>query len=369
MKKYLITLLVISLCFSTIPAAAAGNEVDLSSQIEVPEGNIEQFDQEYGLDVDSDTVIKGVAAVVVTGGVIYLGRRFYRRSRANNFYKQAQTHEENGDWGKAVESYEKALEIVSDYKDTDSRLATARQQAEEKFITLGDEAEEEEKYERAAEYYQMAKKYNPDSFRPQNRLDKLNENLVEVHYRRGHTFETQNEWEEAFAEYEEAYNVNPDYKDLEDRYHRAKAQVKGDIPLRAIVFLVNRTSQTGMEDPFVNELQDRMEGVITEDFYMMERDKVKDVMQEQGEALSDSRDQELAVDLGKILGADEVVTGEISKIGSRLGRVTLTIDLVISDVESGNISEEISYTHRFERGVEKSEIKDHLREAARGLVE
>jgi len=91
-------------------------------------------------------------------------------------------------------------------------------------------------------------------------------------------------------------------------------------------------------------------------------------MKEQGEALGNKRNKKLAIDLGKIIGADEVITGELTKIGKSFGRVTLTIRLNITEVKSGNITKKIEYTHKFDRSVNKNRIQEKLKSVAKELV-
>ncbi len=355
MRKHIVFLLVAVLILGSMPALAGGN-------MELP--------QPQSSDNGSrDALIKGSIVLAVAGGVFLVGRHFYRQSRAGNYYQRAREYAERGQWDRAVDYYLKALDVVSDYQDAERRLREARNEAESMFIARGDEARDEERYQQAMEYYQQAVSYNPDSFRAQNRLDELGKKIVEVHYRRGYTYEVQNRWEDAYDEYRLAYSYDRDYQDLADRYFRARARVQDELPLRALIFIINRTGEVGLERPFLHALQSQLENVISDDFYMMERQQVQQVMDEQAEALSDTRDRELALDLGRILGAEEVLVGEITEIYSSFGRLRMDIELEVIGVDSGSRVEEIDYTHAFDRGVESGEIIDLIDRVAKELVE
>jgi len=264
MRKYITILLVIALLATSLPAAAGNIEF---------KSNIDDLDfnnsGNSNFNISSDTIIKGAAVIAITGGVIYLGRYLYKRSKAHDLYQEARVHSQRDNWGIAVEKYEETINIISNYKDTREKLANARKMAEAKFIKLGDQARAKEKYEKAIDYYHKAKRYRPDSFKAQNRLDEITEKMVAVHYRRGHSYEIQQNWNEAYREYRKAYNINQDYKDLASRYFRARAHIKGNIALRSLVFIINRTEMQGLESPFINEFQKSLESVISDNFYMM----------------------------------------------------------------------------------------------------
>ncbi|MCK8828565.1 hypothetical protein MWH25_12610 [Natroniella acetigena] len=356
MKKQIIFCLVLLLVFNiTVPALAS------NSQAGTDDDNSSSF--------DSDTAIQVGGALVVVGGLFYFGRRYYRRSKAGDLYDQAQAYANRGEWGQAVEVYEAALEYVDDYEDTNSRLEEARVKAEAMYVELGDEAKEAERFEEARRYYQLALRYHPTSFRAQNKLDQMEQDLVAVHYRRGHSFEVQGNWEEAYLEYQEAYNVDSNYQDLADRYHRAQAQVEGDIPLRALVFVLNRTGQPGLERTFINALQSRLEGKITDEFYMIDRKNVQQIMNEQGQALSDNRDRTFGLDIANLVGAQEIIMGQLINFDADSDQVTLEFELEIIDVAENSVIQEIEYEYEFAEGIGANEITRYMDRLAEELVE
>lgn len=365
MKRYISILLVAMMIFSSLPAMAANNanQIDLSET-----GNLSAAG-DNGFNIDSDDVLKGTAIAVAIGGVVYLGHRFRQSRRKAELYETALRYEEQGEWGLAVGVYEELVAMDEDYEDAQYRLAEVRDEAEAEYIALGDEAVEEEDFEQAREYYQLAKRYAPDSFRAQNRLDELEDEMVAFYYNLGHTYQNQGDWERAYEEYQNAYNISRDYKDLTDRYHRAQAEVKDEVPLRAIMFIVNRTSETGLEGPFINELQNRLENMVTDEFYMIDLDNVRNVLDEQGQALSDSRDDALARDIGTIVGADEIIMGEIINLDDSSDEIELDFKLEIIAVDTGDVVKEISYTHTFAEEVSKANLSNNIAQAALAMVE
>ncbi|WP_408956166.1 hypothetical protein [Natroniella sp. ANB-PHB2] len=363
MKKQIIFCLVFLLVFNiTAPVLASNFNPSAESNFQVG------ADDDNGSS-DSDTAIKVGGALLVVGGLFYFGRRYYRRSKAGDLYDEAQAYASRGEWGQAVEAYEGALEYVDDYEDAKARLEEARAKAEIMYVELGDEAKEAERFEEARRYYQLALRYHPTAFRAQNRLDEIEQNLVAVHYRRGHSFEVQGDWEEAYLEYQQAYNVNPNYQDLADRYHRAQSQVEGDITSRALIFVLNRTGQSGLERTFINALQSRLEAKITDEFYMIDRKTIQQIMDEQGQALSDNRDRNLGLDIANLVGAQEIIMGQLINLDADSNQVTLEFELEIIDVEDNSVLEKIEYEYEFAEGIGANEITRYMDRLAEELVE
>ncbi len=70
----------------------------------------------------------------------------------------------------------------------------------------------------------------------------------------------------------------------------------------------------------------------TEKFIVLERDKMDDILQEQGFQLSGCTKNECVVEVGKLTGVEQMVAGNIGKIGKI---ITITIRLI--DVETGHV--------------------------------
>lgn len=81
----------------------------------------------------------------------------------------------------------------------------------------------------------------------------------------------------------------------------------------------------------------RTELVQTGRFTVVEREKMKDILDEQGLQLSGCTNDECVVQAGRLLGVKQMVAGEIGKIGEMY---TLTLRLI--DVESGKITKTAS---------------------------
>ncbi len=381
MRKILCAMLMVAVVMAVVPGAQALEPIEVpeSAQMEIGD-NIDTSAADLNADADDnddlldeetrDLLIKGGIAAGVAVGTFFVGRYAYNRYQASSYYDEARSYAQRGEWDRAVEAFETALDYRSGHADARERLEEARREAVTMFINEGDELRAEERYEEALAKYQKALDYNPDSMRARSAVDEMAQELVEVHYRRGYQYETQNRWEEALAEYEKAYHYNVEYEDLDDRFHRAKARVHDeDLPVRALFFMINRTDISNIERPFLNYLQDHMMGIADPDFFMLSRAQIQEVMDEQAEALAYERDADQAAELGRIMGADEVVIGEITEVYSSLGRLHLDVELEIIDTETEETAEEIEYAHNFGWGVSEAEIPDRLREVATSLVE
>jgi tetratricopeptide (TPR) repeat protein len=331
--KIISVFLIILIAFSSIPVAAGS-----------------------GADDSSKTYIKiGIGVTLVIGAVAAI-RAVVKNNKAGRLYHQGTAHGAEGHWDLAVQSYMEAMEINPKYKDVAGKLEHAKREAVKMFICLGDEARAAEKYEVAEEYYQQALKYVPDSTLAQSKLNDLSEDLMVVYYRRGLSYENMNRWSEAYGEYKNAFSLNPDYLDISERYQVARARLEGNLPLRAILFFINNTSVQGIENLLVRELQTKMVAGASGKYVMLDHVKVQGIIKEQAAALSSSYNESLAIDIGRLLGADEVIIGELKSVEVK-SRVKMEVSAKILTVSKGEIGKEVKpFSYTFPKGVTLSNL-------------
>lgn len=77
--------------------------------------------------------------------------------------------------------------------------------------------------------------------------------------------------------------------------------------------------------------------VSNKSFLVIERSEMKDILEEQGFQLSGCTSSECAIEAGKILNVNKIVTGSIGKFGD-----LFTIDIRMIDVESAEITKSFS---------------------------
>jgi tetratricopeptide (TPR) repeat protein len=249
-----------------------------------------------------------------------------------------------------------------------AKLKFAKEQAAAMFMKLGDQARVSEQFEEALAMYQKALGFQPDSTEIKAKLDSLGLDMVSVYYRRGRTFETQNRWKEAFAEYEKAYTINPGYEDLTERYNMAKAAVAGNLPIRALLYLMNRSTVPGLENSLLMALQTELETTGRGRFVMIDREKVRAVINEQAPGLSDSFNDNLAMDLGRILGANEVLVGEIKSV-SGSGRIRVELAVKILKVPGKGVVKAIDdFDYTFGSKVTLADLPQAMPELAQELA-
>ena len=98
-------------------------------------------------------------------------------------------------------------------------------------------------------------------------------------------------------------------------------------------------SNNGLSNNEVSTLTDRLrtELVNVSEFKVVERSKIDDILKEQKFQLSGCVD-ECFLEIGKMLGANEIVIGSFGKVGN-----IFTISARIVDAESGEVMQAISY--------------------------
>jgi tetratricopeptide (TPR) repeat protein len=292
---------------------------------------------------------------------------FASKSKAEQYYSQGESYAAEGSWDLAADAYAQAVKEYSKYKDAQDKLATAKVQACSMLIKKGDESQGRESFEEALALYKKALFYNPTSVEAKSRLDTLSQSMVARYYNLGRNYENQNQLPEALAEYEKAYAYNPSYQDLADRYTRVKTKLQGNVPLRAILFFINRSSQLGMETPLIQSLQTELvQKSASGKFAMIDYRKVQSVMDEQARGLSDTLDDSLAMDLGRILGAGQVVVGEIISEGKKSNKFKITVRVL--KVPQGDAVKEIRISRNF-NGKEMADFQKEIPDLAHDLAE
>jgi tetratricopeptide (TPR) repeat protein len=185
------------------------------------------------------------------------------------------------------------------------------------LIQIGDEAKTQEKFEEAVTDYQKALRYKPNSSEAKSRIDNLGQEIVVANYNHGRNYETQNRLNEALHEYEKAYNIDPSYQDLKDRYQRIKAKIQGNLPACAVLFFRNYSDQLGVEDAFIQALNTEVAITGKDKLAVIDYRKVQAVLKEQANALGDNLSTSVALDIGRILGADQIIIGDINLKGKK----------------------------------------------------
>ncbi|HHT49542.1 MAG TPA: tetratricopeptide repeat protein [Firmicutes bacterium] len=314
-----------------------------------------------------EKALKIGAITVVVVGVVCLIRQAVVNGRADKFYQQGEALAAAGDWEGAVRAYTQAWEINPNYKDVTTKLATAKERAGAMFLRLGDEARKEERLEAAEDYYRKALQYMPASTEVRQKLDQLAQELALVYYRRGLAYETVNRWPEALREYERAYLLAPQHNEIVDHYQRAQTKVHRDLPLIAILFFVNNTDLPGLEDLVARELETRMVAEANGKYVMLDYNRVQAVVNEQAAGLSATLDERLAMDLGRLLGVDEVIIGVLDPVEAK-NQLKIKVAAQRLEVPSGKISKEVkAFTYNFPKGMASVDWWRHIPQLASQL--
>ncbi|MCL6591980.1 MAG: tetratricopeptide repeat protein [Firmicutes bacterium] len=341
MKPYLVIFIILALIVASVPASADSGSGD-GSEIVITIGEI--------------AVVALVANYLVAN------------AKAGRAYREGENYAAAGKWDLAVEAYETAAGIKKNYKDVQAKLKYAKEQAAAMFAKQGDEARAKEQFEEAIAKYQKGLSYLPDSTEIKAKLDSAQLEMLSVFYRRGRAFESQNRWKEALAEYEKAYRINPGYEDLSERYNIAKAAVAGNLTIRALLYLVNRSTMAGLDNLLLAALQNELEIVGRGKFALVDRDRVRAVINEQAPGLSDKYDDNLAMDLGRILGATEVLVGEIKNV-SGSGRIRVEVAVRLLKVPGKEVVKELGdFEYTFGSKVALGDLPQAMPELARELA-
>jgi tetratricopeptide (TPR) repeat protein len=312
-------------------------------------------------------VAVGAAAAVIVAGVMII-HGIITNGKAAKAYNQGDAYAAQGKWDLAVAAYEEAAKIKPNYKDVQAKLANAKVQAAAMFIKLGDEAKALEKFEEAISLYQKALSYQPASTDAKAKIDELSKDMITFYYRQGRTYEVQRRWQEALNEYEKANRINPDYQDLSERINIAKAELSGNLPTRALLYLLNKSAEPGIENSMILALQDELVKLAPGKFVMLDQQKIRNIVDEQAAGLGANFDEVLAMDLGRLVGAKEVIVGEITSV-SKSGRIKIELNAKILQVPDGKVVKEVrNFDFTFSNKVNTSNLSQSMPELAKELA-
>jgi tetratricopeptide (TPR) repeat protein len=285
------------------------------------------------------------------------------KSKAEKFYEQAEGYATEGKWDLAADTFEQAVKEYAKYKDVQERLEDAKTRAAGMLIHLGDDAKAQENYEDALTYYQKALHYKPASAEAKARADKLAQDMVAVFYTRGKNYEVQNKLPEALKEYEKGYAINPSYQDLGDRYRRVKAKLQGETPIVAVLFFLNQSEQLDIENPFTNAFLTELTLAAKDKLVLIDYRKVQAILKEQAAGLGENLNTRVAMDIGRMVGADQVIVGDFQSEGRKSDKLEITAKLLKVPQADQIKQEKVSF--KFDN---PEELKKELNEAARKLA-
>lgn len=103
---------------------------------------------------------------------------------------------------------------------------------------------------------------------------------------------------------------------------------------KTTIAVLNINSRGGVSPSEAQTLADRLrsELVNTNVFTVLERGQMDAILKEQGFNLSGCTSSECAVEVGRMLGVQQMVTGDVGKLGG-----VITIDIRVFDIQSGKI--------------------------------
>jgi hypothetical protein len=134
------------------------------------------------------------------------------------------------------------------------------------------------------------------------------------------------------------------------------------------LFFLNHTTTAGVEDSLVRELQRQMQAAADGKYVMLDYTRTQAVLTEQAAALGGDLDENLALDLGRILGVDEVIIGAIHSFEVR-NRVRIQVSAKRLQIDSGRVSKEVKpFTYTFARGTTAANWRDEMPKLAAELV-
>jgi len=159
-------------------------------------------------------------------------------------------------------------------------------------------------------------------------LSKAKTNSAEAHYQEGLRLSRNDEVDiqkQAAKEFKTAGQIVPGYKDAQDFYDKCH---KAGIKRIAIIPFEDKTGKGGKYGAVAETVLDQIVSEVMNDQSAMEflevisRDQMEQVMREQKLGMTGQLDEQTAVQVGKLLGVHEILTGKITTIAYSPERTT-----------------------------------------------
>lgn len=151
-------------------------------------------------------------------------------------------------------------------------------------------------------------------------LQKSKAKAAEAHYQEGlrlSTLDGVDTQKQAAKEFKTADQYQPGYKDAASRYQTTR---QAGVKRMAIIPFEDKSGKNGQYGAISETVVDEVVSAVmndpdaTEFLEIISRDRLEQVMQEQKLGLTGLVDQQTAVELGKVLGVHEIVTGKITQV-------------------------------------------------------
>jgi len=233
-----------------------------------------------------------------------------------------QYHLEN--FNEAAAEWAIALELQPDQNELQQKLVTL-------YIKLGDEVFAQHKYEGSIQLWRKGLVLDPEN-------NFLVSKLVEAHTLRGDTYYQQGAYNLANKEWAAILELDPSRRGeqkLNDLALKLLTSFTSQAHRPGAVAVVEFTDIQGRPTTFGKFLGEKLTNKLYQSKQferMVERSKLSEILKEQKLNLSDLVDPLKAQQVGKLVGADALVTGTVSDLGA-----VLDINARMVLVEKGSI--------------------------------
>lgn len=111
------------------------------------------------------------------------------------------------------------------------------------------------------------------------------------------------------------------------------------------IAVIDLDSRGGLSESEIGILTDRLRSMLvrTNAFDVVDRGLMQDILKEQGFQISGCTSMDCAVEAGKILGMEQMVSGTVGRLGS-----LYTVDISLINVETSRIMKSLTRDHRGE---------------------
>ncbi|RKY90128.1 hypothetical protein DRQ15_08100 [candidate division KSB1 bacterium] len=240
---------------------------------------------------------------------------------AEAHYQKAVNFYNAGDYSTAIEHLEQVQRYVENYKDTAEYLRKCKEGLANEYYQKGQSFMIRGEYQKAIEEFEKSTALVPNFRNASYQIAKAKEELVRTNYEKGEEYFRAGHYKQALDSFAKVLEYRSDYRDVREKYEEARDRLT--VKVAALPF---RTS--GLSASFGNVV---VEQIISkaisqqrEFLAFVDRQHLREILKEQALGQTGVIDEKTAAQVGRLTGANTIMTGTITLVSVHEPAVTKT---------------------------------------------
>lgn len=237
-----------------------------------------------------------------------------KENLAEKKYQEGLLVYNNKQYESAIEKFNAALELVPNYKDAVQYLDRANKSLAFDAYQKAQTLQKEGKYKEALAQFQASQQYVPGFEDVDVQIHRTTNQLVQSLSSQAESMEENGDLQQAYKTYEEVLHYQPENPDAQEKYNTLKEKLT--VRLGVLPFQVQRLDyQFGAIA--AEEISASLAPKKSDFLELVDRDHLKQILEEQALAQTGIYDENKAVEVGKLVGVNHIMAGQVTLVSSK----------------------------------------------------